>query len=210
MNPFAIKFQYSILYYNRLSIRGQSSFSEITISSPSSLILISVSSYQESSFIICSGTIIKYFPVIGSTCMESKISPEFFFMSLYYMRPFMNYIVLKNFLSEIGIYRSIWVVYSLYGPLRIKTTPPPPAPSRTTRLPQHERLRGGIAAPPLKVTPGRTGSLLPDCTSTDAPDPATPHKRYEVLPNQRRTNHPPKCRRCESCAAAARPYGQPR
>ena len=42
------------------------------------------------------------------------------------MRPFMNYIVLKNFLSEIGIYRSIWVVYSLYGPLRIKTTPPTP------------------------------------------------------------------------------------
>ncbi len=45
------------------------SLSEITISFPSRLILISVSSYQDSSLIICSEIKTKYFPVIGSTCM---------------------------------------------------------------------------------------------------------------------------------------------
>jgi hypothetical protein len=39
------------------------------------------------------------------------------------MRLFVIYIVAKNFYKEIGIYRSIWVVYSLGGPMRIKRPP---------------------------------------------------------------------------------------
>ena len=55
-------------------------------------------SYHESSFISCSGMIMKYSPVIGSICTDSKISPEFFFIFLYINLLFSNYIVFLSFM----------------------------------------------------------------------------------------------------------------
>lgn len=131
-------------------------FSDKITSLPSNIKLTSVSSYQERSFIICSGIIMKYCPVIGSTCMDSKISSEFFFIfviikNLFYFLYSEKYFYVWGYisLSSVTLCRLGGPFVFIYAPAGGGRRGGGTVATRTTRLPPHERppSRGSVPQP---------------------------------------------------------------